>query len=360
MKRPVGRPEGSCNQLPVGVRLGVIPLGRSGGRFRIVLSSRAARADSCVRSKPKTLSEAALARLESFVKSVKPKRGEPLDPESLDAMLKDASAASGHANASAEGRERMHKARQLGGGHWHGKLDLDELMDSPGFVVVRKLVDAADCKALRDSAEARFGAHPLRSKRKEAHSPRALGRLAGDKVHADQHRGRATLRSLARSAMDDLDAAADAAWHNAVLKVAGCAGHDAEQSADEAFNLCAHKMARQTWHTDSTASLAYIVALTDAPATEFLQLHERWIDVSACSAARRKAFFGNASAAAATASSDVVRSADPELQPGDVIFFYTQRVHRAPPPPAPGKPRYTLFGAFCREGKSNSMPQFFP
>jgi len=45
----VGRPEGSCNQLPVGVRLGVIPLGRSGGRFRIVLASRAARADSCVR-----------------------------------------------------------------------------------------------------------------------------------------------------------------------------------------------------------------------------------------------------------------------------------------------------------------------
>ena len=43
-KRPVGRPEGSGNQLPVGVRLGVIPPGRSGGRFRILLARRAARA----------------------------------------------------------------------------------------------------------------------------------------------------------------------------------------------------------------------------------------------------------------------------------------------------------------------------
>ena len=37
------------------------------------------------------------------------------------------------------------------------------------------------------------------------------------------------------------------------------------------------------------------------------------------------------------------------LQQGDVLCFYTQRIHRAPPPPPAGSPRYMLFGAFCQE-----------
>ena len=40
----------------------------------------------------------------------------------------------------------------------------------------------------------------------------------------------------------------------------------------------------------------------------------------------------------------------------DVLFFYTQRIHRAPPPPPAGSPRYTLFGAFCKQGSTEDAP----
>ena len=66
------------------------------------------------------------------------------------------------------------------------------------------------------------------------------------------------------------------------------------------------------------------------------------------------------STAAATATDDAVKSANPKLQPGDVVFFYTKRIHRAPPPPPKGEPRYTLFGAFCRADATNFWPQTGP
>ena len=68
----------------------------------------------------------------------------------------------------------------------------------------------------------------------------------------------------------------------------------------------------------------------------------------ACGAAKRNAFLKRAWGATATGE---VTSAG-TLEPGDVVFFYTQRIHRAPPAPAIGSPRYTLFGAFCRKGKT--------
>ena len=79
----------------------------------------------------------------------------------------------------------------------------------------------------------------------------------------------------------------------------------------------------------------------------FLQLDERWLDVMACGAPRRDAFLDRAWGAAASAG---------RLRPGDAVFFYTQRIHRAPPAPPAGSPRYTLFGAFCAAGKSESVP----
>ena len=46
-----------------------------------------------------------------------------------------------------------------------------------------------------------------------------------------------------------------------------------------------------------------------------------------------------------------------KLSPGDVLYFYTKRIHCAPPPPAAGSPRYTLFGAFCKQGKTDGPPE---
>ena len=60
-------------------------------------------------------------------------------------------------------------------------------------------------------------------------------------------------------------------------------------------------------------------------------------------------------AATSTGSAGSVGSAS-SLHAGDVLFFYTQRIHRAPPPPPAGSPRYTLFGAFCRQGKTEGAP----
>ena len=342
----MGRP---AKQLPAGVPLGIIRLGQSGAnRTRFVLASRAARAGSCERSKLATWSEATLARLEAWLSTARRKRG-----QTLDSMLNFASKVFCYTSTCAETKQRMIRGRQLGRGRWHGKLDLDGLMSSPGFVVVRGVVDPIDCATLVDAAEAHYGAAGLRTSAKRLHTQRSLGRLAGERVHHLLAGGRATLQKTTRAEVGKRNEAADVAWNNAVREVAHCAGHFEEQSSDEAVNLCVHGMARGKWHTDSTASLAYVVALTTADATEFVQVDERWPDVAACGAARRKSFFQKAWAEAPTAT---VKSAEPQLQPGDVVYFYTKRIHRAPPPPSMGKPRYTLFGAFCREGKSEWAP----
>ena len=354
----MGRPKGSAKQLAAGVSLGVIPLSHFDGRTKFVLASRAARADSCESewSKPKNWTEAPLARLETWLKTVKRRRG-----ESLDSILEHAGSLFCHASAPAEAQLSMLKGRQFGSGHWQGTLDLDMLMGEPGFIVVRGVVDPADCATLLDAAVSSFGAQRLWTRCMNAHGERALGKLAGEKVHARPGtRDRATLQKLDRSAIKNLDAAVDASWSNAVREVAREAGRYADHSADEALNLCTHGMKRQDWHTDSSASLAYVVALTEASATELLQVDERWPDFAASGAARREAFFSSAFATAATATDDAVKSANPKLQPGDVVFFYTKRIHRAPPPPPMGEPRYTLFGAFCRADATNFWPQTGP
>ena len=96
-----------------------------------------------------------------------------------------------------------------------------------------------------------------------------------------------------------------------------------------AMMLSATGMADQGWHTDSTASLAYVVALEDdVRATEFLQLPSgrRWIDVMACGPETRNAFLESSWKAV---DANRVLSAG-LLRAGDVVFFYTQA--RAPCP----------------------------
>ena len=85
-----------------------------------------------------------------------------------------------------------------------------------------------------------------------------------------------------------------------------------------------------------------------------MQIEQSWKDVMALKETAREAFLGSAWAAATTAHPRVVSGG--KMQAGDVLYFYTQRIHRAPPPPPAGSPRYTLFGAFCRQGKTEGAP----
>jgi len=111
----------------------------------------------------------------------------------------------------------------------------------------------------------------------------------------------------------------------ATRRVADYVGHDVAASSDEAANLCAPGMARQRWHQDSAAALAYIVALSDgADGTQFVQIEQSWKDVMALKETAREAFLGSAWAAATTAYPRVVSGG--KMQAGDVLFFYTQRI----------------------------------
>ena len=123
--------------------------------------------------------------------------------------------------------------------------------------------------------------------------------------------------------------------------------------------MAAAGMPAQDWHFDSTASLSYVVALNDGVmATEVLQLDEPWLDSMRCrSQKRREAFMQRAWAAA---DSGEAASSPLTLSAGDVLYFYSHRLHRAPPPPPRSKRRYTLFGAFCAEGASTEKPTFAP
>ena len=172
-------------------------------------------------------------------------------------------------------------------------------------------------------------------------------------MHAERVGG-ATLRSLARAALPDLPADAKGAWDRTVQAVSAEAEHKA--SSDEALNLCAHGMAEQELHQDSTASLAYVVMLSDqGEATQFVELDEEWLDVMATSKTKRKAFLRRAWDEARKPAAIGKRR---RLRAGDVLFFYTQRIHRAPPPPPEGSPRYTLFGAFCKRGLTEDTPLY--
>ena len=330
--------------------LDILELGkpRSSGQM-FVLASRQADG-SCKRSYQTSWTAAKYRRLKGWLRQ---RSQHARTEEELSELLREAGRALGHGNATPAGRRRAASARAVGGGRWHGLLDLSKLMGDEGCVIARRLVPPADCAALLEAAKRGFNSAPLHgSSRKGKIGKRARSKLAGRKVHADLSRGRATLHSLRRDELPD----ANEAWGRATRRVADYVGHDVAASSDETANLCAPGMARQPWHQDSAAALAYIVALSDgADGTQFVQIEQSWKDVMALKETAREAFLGSAWAAATTAYPRVVSGG--KMQAGDVLFFYTQRIHRAPPPPAAGSPpRYTLFGAFCKQGKTDGAP----
>ena len=88
--------------------------------------------------------------------------------------------------------------------------------------------------------------------------------------------------------------------------------------------------------------------------TQFVQMDKAWLDFGTAKSHEKRIEF-LAEAWDAAAATGTVASGD-SLQQGDVLCFYTQRIHRAPPPPPAGSPRYMLFGAFCQEGRTEDAP----
>ena len=336
---------------PSSAGLSILPYGKPRlgmQKFRLVHRDAAS---ALVRSREKEWACAKVVRLKLWLQ---PQEATTRPTAALlDGLLHRANKELGHANSFSEARQRA-RSHLSESRKWHGRLDRDELLGTPGFVVVRKLVDRATCEVLRAAGET-F----LFRRAKATSRCKVLANVDGVvKVHADFHDEEATLRSVARSRLATT-AGVDAAWARVVTHVARRAGRQPSRSNDEALTVAVAGMAAQHWHLDSTASLSYVVALNDGVlATEVLQLDEPWLDSMRCrSQKRRDAFMRRAWAAADggdAASSPLTLSA------GDVIYFYSHRLHRAPPPPSRGKRRYTLFGAFCAEGASMKEPTFAP
>ena len=83
--------------------------------------------------------------------------------------------------------------------------------------------------------------------------------------------------------------------------------------------------------------------------TQFVQMDKAWLDFGTAKSHEKRIEF-LAEAWDAAAATGTVASGD-SLQQGDVLYFYTQRIHRAPPPPPAGSPRRTCSSApFARRG----------
>jgi hypothetical protein len=72
-----------------------------------------------------------------------------------------------------------------------------------------------------------------------------------------------------------------------------------------------------------------------------VQFDREWLDFGTAKSHEIRIEFLAEAWEAAAATGTVASGGS--LQQGDVLYFYTQRIHRAPPPPPPGSPRYMLY-----------------
>jgi hypothetical protein len=320
--------------------------------FRLV--GRASAGGPVVRSARHGWSAGQVARLEDLVD-----RGGVVMPcgrlsaHKLDRTLAEARGLLGHGNAQ-RGPEATAAARRAARGGWSGGLPRDELL-AAGFVLRRGAVRRAVAETLCAAARRGF-------RRRGARGGGASGgALPGTHVHADVPGvGAAGMRSL-RQGEAALCPHEEEAWARASASIALAAGKPPEDAADEALMLSYPGQVPQAWHQDSAAGLGYVLALSDGVlATEFMPLprgHAARVDTMAVGAERRRAFHAAAWAGAADGDADGPREATSAgaLRAGDVVFFYTHAIHRAPPPPRRGA-RYTLFGTYGLEGRSEGGP----
>ena len=137
--------------------------------------------------------------------------------------------------------------------------------------------------------------------------------------------------SARRSALRGLEAVQAA--------VAAKAGHEAAAVADISFLGSWAEMEPQAWHLDGEPRLAFIVALHDMAATEFIVPPKgvKWKDTLALTTAasrdafRRQVFeLVEADEQGVTGGASV---AQVRMAAGDVCFFYTHWLHLAPTRP---------------------------
>ena len=144
------------------------------------------------------------------------------------------------------------------------------------------------------------------------------------------------------------------------------AGHEAAAVADISFLGSWAEMEPQAWHLDGEPRLAFIVALHDMAATEFIVPPKgvKWKDTLALTTAasrdafRRQVFeLVEADEQGVTGGASV---AQVRMAAGDVCFFYTHWLHRAPAPPASVAEgaRVCLFGVFGKKAVSEGSPIF--
>jgi hypothetical protein len=269
----------------------------------------------------------------------------------------------------------LNRARLEGGGltnavgKWQGALDRERLMGH-GFVVAQGLLGARldELGALLAAGRKAFKltrAGLLVSRAAWQHND------AWDKVHAEHPRvGALGARSVKPAeAMKALTATerrrAEEGLRLVLADVAARAGHEADDVADVAFLGYWAGMVPQAWHLDGEPRLAFVVALREMVATEFLVPPEgfRWKDTLALARGVREAFRRRVFALVEedemclTGGAGVARVS---MRAGDVCFFYTHWLHRAPAPPVSmaEEARVCLFGVFGKEGASEGKPIF--
>ena len=148
--------------------------------------------------------------------------------------------------------------------------------------------------------------------------------------------------------------------------VAAKAGHEAAAVADVSFLGSWVGMQPQAWHLDGEPRLACIIALHEMAATEFIvpPVGFKWKDTLAMTAPgsqdafRRRVFaLVEADEQGVTGGASV---AQVRMAAGDVCFFYTHWLHRAPAPPASVAEgsRVCLFAVFGKKASSEGSPFF--
>jgi hypothetical protein len=269
-------------------------------------------------------------------------------------------------------RERLGAGGGLanGAGKWQGNMDREQLMDH-GYIVERGLLQAlrGELGALLVAGRKAFN---LTKGGRLRSSCTWRSNCAWAKVHVEHPRvGELGARSIVpEEALKAVPASARRSAQRGLeavqAAVAAKAGQKAAAVADLSFLGSWTEMEPQAWHIDGEPRLAFIVALHDMAATEFLVPPKgvKWKDTLALSTAasrdafRRKVFeLVEADEQSVTGGASVAKV---RMAAGDVCFFYTHWLHRAPAPPASVAEgaRVCLFGVFGKKAASEGSPIF--
>ena len=269
-------------------------------------------------------------------------------------------------------RERL-KARggiANGAGKWQGTMDREQLM-SRGHIMERGLLQALRSELGELLVAGRKAFELTKAGRvKSLTKWRRDGRWA--KVHAQHPQvGELGARSIIpEEALNAVSASvrqsAQRGLKTVLAAVAAKAGHEAAAVADVSFLGSWVGMEPQAWHLDGEPRLACIIALHDMAATEFVvpPVGFKWKDTLAMTATANQDAFRRRVFALVEADEQSVTGgasvAQVRMAAGDVCFFYTHWLHRAPAPPASAAEgsRVCLFGVFGKKASSEGSPIF--